>query len=367
MPSATAWWYNSVSGAGDDIIRVDAEDLRVIVRDAFAAVGVPGDEATMAADVLWTGEMMGISTHGVRRVITYVQRIHDGAINPKPNVTTDTSSPSLSVLDGDNGLGPVVGSYGAKEAIRRASETGIGFVSCRNSHHFGPVAPYALRAVEAGYVAFMGTNAQPVMAPWHGAKILHGNNPIAIAAPRRNGPPFILDIAQSVVAYSKLRHAHEAGEDIPLGWAADSTGQPTTDAAAGLSGWVLPIGEHKGYGLALGVEILAAALSGGAVVNEVNALYRRDQQAQGVCHFFMVIDPDRLIGREAFLDRIDTMCALTTATPAVQAEQPVIIPGEPEAQTMADYAANGVPIPAERFEELRDMARGKPPRSMPDQ
>ena len=351
----------------EDIIRVDAAELRGIVRDAFVAVGVPDDDAAMAADILWTGEMMGISTHGVRRTITYVQRIHDGAINAKPDIKIDSTSPSMSVVDGDDGLGPVVGSYGAKEAIRRATETGIGFVSCRNSHHFGPVAPYALRAVEAGYVAFMGTNAQPVMAPWRGSKILHGNNPIAIAAPRRNGPPFILDIAQSVVAYSKLRHANEAGEAIPLGWAADNSGQPTTDAAEGLSGWVLPIGEHKGYGLALAVEILAAALSGGAVVNEVNALYRRDKQAQGVSHFFMVIDPDRLIGREAFLDRIDAMCQLTAATPPIDPGSPVLIPGEPEARVMADYAANGVPIPAARYDELQAMARGEPPRSMPDQ
>lgn len=350
----------------DTLIKVEAREMRDVARKAFVAAGVPDDQARMAGDILWTGEMMGISTHGVRRIITYVQRIHDGAINPAPAIDVARSTPSLCVIDGDNGLGPVVGSVGVGEAIAMARESGIGYVACRNSHHFGPVAPYALQAVEAGMVAFMGTNAQPVMAPWHGRKVAHGNNPIAIAAPRRNGPPFILDIAQSVVAFSKLRHAHEAGEPIPEGWAADKEGRATTDPAAGLDGWVMPIGAHKGYGLALAVEIFAAALAGGAMASEVNSLYRRDAQSQGVSHFFMVMDPDRLIGREAFLDRVDTLCQLMTETPAVDSAEPVRIPGEPEAELMKRYEAEGIPIPEQRYRELQAMARGERPMSMPD-
>lgn len=355
-----------MAGEADTMIRVEAREMREVARQAFIAAGVPDDHARMAGDILWTGEMMGISTHGVRRIITYVQRIHDGAIKPAPAIDVARSTPSLCVIDGDRGLGPVVGSIGVGEAIAMARETGIGYVACRNSHHFGPVAPYALQAVEAGMVAFMGTNAQPVMAPWHGGQVAHGNNPIALAAPRRNGPPFILDIAQSVVAFSKLRHAHEAGEPIPEGWAADKEGRATTDPAAGLDGWVMPIGAHKGYGLALAVEIFAAALAGGAMASEVKSLYRRDDQSQGVSHFFMVMDPDRLIGREAFLDRVDTLCQLMTQTPAVDNAEPVLIPGEPEADLMKRYKAEGIPIPEQRYRELQAMARGERPMSMPD-
>ena len=240
----------------NDMITVESAEMRDVARQAIIAAGVPGDDAAYAGDILWTAELMGITTHGVRRIITYVQRILDGAINPRPNIQIEQTAPSLALVDGNNGMGPVVGSYGLNEAFRLAEETGLAYVACRNSHHFGPVAPYALRAVERGLVAFFGTNAEPVMAPWLGKEVMHGNNPIAVAAPRRDGPPFILDIAQSIVAFSKLRHAKEAGEAIPATWASDKQGHPTTDPAAGLDGWVMPIGDHKGYGLALAVEIL---------------------------------------------------------------------------------------------------------------
>ena len=214
-------------------------------------------------------------------------------------------------------------------------------------------------------VAFMGTNAQPVMAPWRGVEVTHGNNPIAFAAPRRNGPPFILDVAQSVVAYSKLRHAHEDGEAIPPGWAADAQGRPTTDPVAGMQGFVLPIGGHKGYGYALGVEILAAVLSGGAIGKEVKPLYQRDTTPQGVCHFFMVIDPERTIGREAFLDRMDDMCAMMKGVAPLDPAEPVLVPGEPEAEAMADREANGVPLPADWLADIEAMAEGRAPQGMP--
>lgn len=350
----------------NEVVRIPAARLRELSHAALQAAGVPAQDARAGGDILWTGEMMGISTHGVRRLIFYIQRIRDGAIAPRPELRIEQPAAGTVVIDGGNGLGPVVGSRGVAEAIRVARENGIGFVTCRNSHHFGPVAPYALRAVQAGMVAIMGTNAQPVMSPWRGATVTHGNNPIAFAAPRRNGPPFILDVAQSVVAFSKLRHAHEAGQPIPEGWAADAHGNPTTDPEVGMQGFVLPIGGHKGYGFALGVEILAAALSGGAIGAEVNALYRRDATPQGVCHFFIVIDPERTIGREAFLDRMDAMCAMMSAVAPIDPAAPVLIPGEPEAQAMADREQLGVPLPRDWIEDIEAMAAGRMPKGMPE-
>lgn len=350
-----------------ETVLVPAPELRAMCHAAFEAAGVPPEDARAAGDVLWTGEMMGISTHGVRRLSFYIPRIHDGAIRARPAIRLQRTGPAVTVVDGGNGLGPVVGSRGTDEAMRLAAESGIGYAACHSSHHFGPVAPYALRAVEAGMVAFMGTNAQRVMAPWRGARVAHGNNPMAFAAPRRNGPPFILDVAQSVVAYSKLRHAKEAGEPIPEGWAADAQGRPTTDPAAGMDGWVLPIGAHKGYGYALAVDILAAALTGGALGTEVQELYRRDATPQGVCHFFIVIDPRKTIGLEGFLDRMDTLCEMMKSVPPVDPAEPVLIPGEPEAAHMAEREAHGVPLPAAWLADIEALARGETPRGRPDQ
>ncbi|MCB9871595.1 MAG: Ldh family oxidoreductase [Ectothiorhodospiraceae bacterium] len=349
-----------------DTVRVPCDELRALTHAALEAVGVPPADAADAGDVLWRAQMMGITTHGVRRLIPYIQRIHDGAIDPNPTIEHVRKAPSITVIDGGNGLGPVIGSRGTAEAIRLARETGIGYVACRASHHFGPVMPYLLRAVEAGMVCFMGTNVQPVMAPWRGARLAHGNNPIGFGGPRRDGYPFLLDIAISVVAFSKLRHAKEAGEPIPEGWAADSAGRPTTDPVAGMGGWVLPIGGHKGYGLALAVEMLAAGLAGGALGTEVHGLFERGPRAQGVCHFFMAIDPERTIGLDAFRDRMEVLCAMMHDTPAVDPAEPVLVPGEPECALMADCEANGVPLPAQWLDEIRGLARGEMPRSMPE-
>lgn len=350
-----------------DIIRIPKAELHTVCRAAFERVGVPSPDADAAADILVVGDLMGISTHGTRRVIIYCQRILDGAIVADPEITVEERSPCLAVIDGGNGMGPVVGSRGVAAAVRLAKESGMAYVGCRNSHHFGPVAPYSARACDAGMVSIMGTNTQPVMAPWGGAALAHGNNPIGVAAPRRDGPDFILDMAQSVVAFSKLRHAHEAGETIPEGWAADADGHGTTDPLAGMKGWVLPIGGHKGYGLALAVDMLSGVLSGGHSATGVNQLFRRDETPQGVAHFFIALDPARLLGEETYYAQMETFCQTIKATPPADAGDPVLVPGEPEAESMAETLEAGIPMPRERFEDIERIADGKQPRTMPDQ
>ena len=350
-----------------DIIRIQKDELHTVCRSAFERVGVPSDDADAAADILVVGDLMGISTHGTRRVIIYCQRILDGAIVADPDISVDERSPCLALIDGGNGMGPVIGSRGVATAIRLAKESGMAYVGCRNSHHFGPVAPYTARACDAGMVSLMGTNTQPIMAPWRGAAVVHGNNPIGVGAPRRDGPPFILDMAQSVVAYSKLRHAYEAGEEIPEGWAADADGRVTTDPLKGMKGWVLPIGGHKGYGLALAVDMLSGVLSGGHAATAVNELFRRDATPQGVAHFFIVLDPARLLGEDAYFEQMETFCRAIKGTPAADPALPVLIPGEPEAESMAETLAMGIPMPRERFEDIQRIADGQQPLTMPEQ
>lgn len=345
-------------------LRVPADKVLHLTKTALERVGVPEGDAAAAAEVLVSADLQGIVTHGTRRLAPYIARIRDGAFRSRAEIRIETPAPAVAVVDGGSGLGPVVGRKGLDLALKMAAESGIAFVTCRNSQHFGALAPYGRLAAGAGKVCLMGTNALATMAPWGGREVRVGNNPFGLAAPRRNAPPFILDIAMSVAARGKMRLAQDRGEPIPPGWALDARGRPTTDPLEGLKGFVLPIGGHKGYGLALMVDILAGVLSGGAVSTEVRSLFQQKTEPQRVSHFFIAIDPDRILGRAAYEDRMEALCGLMKTTPPFDPGKPVLIPGEIEARTHADRSANGIPMTADDLAALEALARGEPPRKV---
>src|SRR5512136_2304581 len=226
----------------DELFEIGTKSLRI--------VGVPRDDAEITVGVLLRANLRGVDTHGIQRLLMYIPRIRKGLMNPKPQIEVHSLAPAVKVVSGDNGLGPVVATRGMKEAICLGKELGISFVGCRDSHHFGAAAPYALMACREKMIGIVGTNAFPSMPPWGGLASLVGNNPLAIGVPCEEHMPFVLDIAMSVSSRGRIRQMAERKEKIPRGWALDSTGRPTTDPLEGLKGYVLPIGQHKGYGLA---------------------------------------------------------------------------------------------------------------------
>ncbi|MDA8107735.1 MAG: Ldh family oxidoreductase, partial [Betaproteobacteria bacterium] len=264
-------------------------------------------------------------------------------------------APSLALVDGGNALGPVVGTRALEAAIELARATGIGWVGCRHSNHFGALAPYARAACEAGYAMLAGTNASTTMPPWGGRELRLGNNPLCVAAPGPEGRHFILDIAMSVAARGKIRAALAAGARIPEGWAADEHGRPTTDPAAALAGFLLPFGAHKGSGLAMAVDLLAGLLAGARFLTDVSSWVDRPDEPQGLGHFFLVLDPARLIGREAFAAAMARFSHVVRSTPAADAERPVLLPGDDLLARLARALAEGVRIPQKLLDELRAL------------
>jgi LDH2 family malate/lactate/ureidoglycolate dehydrogenase len=267
----------------------------------------------------------------------------------------EQKGPSLALVDGDNGLGPAVGWAALETALQLARDTGIAYVGTRNSNHFGALAPYALAACEQGFVMIGGTSASTTMAPWGGRETRIGNNPLAIAAPVPGGPHFILDMAMSVAARGKIRAAEKAGQPIPSGWAADAGGLPTTDPAAALKGFLLPVGGHKGSGLSQAVDILSGVLPGAAFLTGIASWVDNPDTPSGLGHFFMMIDPGRLIGRDAFADRMHRFRDTIRATPPAEPDKPVLFPGEREQAQRARALANGVTLPAELLVQLRKL------------
>lgn len=342
-----------------DDVRVSVQELEALSRDALRKAGLPEAHADAATDVLVTADLFGISTHGTRRLGPYIRRIQQGLMNPTPDIVVTRKAPSLATVAGDNGMGPVVGAEGLRVAIALAQETGIGYVGCSGSNHFGAIAPYALTACEQGLISVIGTNAFPTMAPWGGREVKVGNNPLGVGVPRRQPPHFILDIAMSVAARGKMRAAHERGETIPAGWALDAQGRPTVDPLEALKGFVLPIGGHKGYGLALAIDVLAGVLTGAAYGPGVGSLFQNMREPQRIGHFFLVIDPKRFMDDATYHERLEDLFRQIKDTEPFDEQSPVMLPGEPEWLEREKRLKEGIPMPRDIYDMLVQLAAGR--------
>jgi len=330
-----------------------------LARTAFEKAGAVPEAAADAADILVEADLMALHSHGLRRVIPYVARLRRGSLNPGPQMRTDRLGPSLIRLDGDNGLGPAVAATGLRLAMDLARETGIGFVGVHGGSHFGAGSPYGLRACDAGMVLVAGTNALRSLAPTGGTEARVGNNPLVIAAPAGRHPHFLLDMAMSIAARGRIRAARERGEAIPPGLAIGPDGLPTTDPAQALRGLMLPIGGHKGYGLAVAMDILGGVLTGALFGAAPRSMIQEMDMAQGNGHFFLALDPGRFMPQAAFLERMDSLLEELLSTPPAEPDRPVRYPGHAEQTTRAERLRSGVPLPADLLRSLESLSRGE--------
>jgi LDH2 family malate/lactate/ureidoglycolate dehydrogenase len=235
----------------------------------FLHFGVPKDDAVQAAEVLARADLRGIDSHGVARMHTYVDMLELGRINPTPTIKIVRSTPSTATIDGDNGLGLVIGPRANHIAMDMAEKYGTGWVRVCNTNHFGIAGYYALQALERDLIGWAMTNSTKLVAPLWGAERMLGTNPIAIAFPGKEEPPIVIDMATSAAAYGKIEIARRKGESIPEGWAIDREGRATTNPHVMIEGGaMLPLGSerehvgHKGYALAILVDMLCCVLSG---------------------------------------------------------------------------------------------------------
>jgi len=335
------------------------EELFNIGVNALHLVGVPEIDAKTTTEVLLIADVRGVSTHGIQRLLMYVPRLRKGLINPDPKISIETLAPSIKLVHGDNGLGPVVASKGMQEAIDLAKDTGVAFVGCKDSNHFGAAAPYVLMACREKMIGITGTNAFPTMAPWGGLAKLVGNNPLAIGVPYDGDVPFVLDMAMSVSSRGRMRQMAKKKDKTPEGWAVDSEGKPTTDPMEGLKGFVLPVGTYKGYGLAVAIDILAGVLTGAGFSTGIKSLLQQWEEPQHIGHFFVVIDPARFMTWETFSDRMEQLCELLRNARRIDSQKPILIPGEPEAQIERVSRMNGIPFDVKVFQTLKGLTQGK--------
>ncbi len=337
------------------------ERLREFCERTFRHFGVPAQDASTAAEVLIAADLRGIDSHGVARLHTYFDMLELGRINPRcsPRIVRETQS--TAVVDGDNGLGLVVGPWSNRLAMDKAEQVGSGWVSVCNTNHYGIAGWYVLQALERELIGWSMTNSTKLVAPLWGAERMLGTNPIAIAFPGLEEPPIVIDLATCTAAYGKVEIARRKHEPVPLGWAIDKDGRQTSDPQAMIDGGaLLPLGSererggHKGYALALMVDVLSAVLSGAnwgpftppfALRQEVPAR----SVGKGIGHFFGAMRID------GFRDPTEVRTFRRTK-PAPGTDGP-LIPGDPERACERVRKAEGVPLVAAVVEDLRDISK----------
>jgi LDH2 family malate/lactate/ureidoglycolate dehydrogenase len=331
-------------------------ELAELATRALIGLGLTRQDATDAARVLVLAEMFGLSTHGVSRIESYGERLQIEGINPRPSITLESVAPALVRIDGDNGVGPLVGMRALDAAMEAASTTGVALALARGSNHFGPVSPYCHIAAEAGFASLIGSNATTTIAPWGGREARLGNSPCGFGFPNPGGDPIILDMAISVAARAKIRNAAKAGQPIPDTWATDRSGRPTTDPNEALNGFLLPIGGHKGYGLALIVDLLAGVLSGAAYLTHVKSWVDSPEEPQNLGHYFLLIDTRRLGETNWLSARMNDFADILHSTPSADSSTPVLVPGEIENRNLARARREGVLLDPSLLAKLQAFA-----------
>lgn len=336
-------------------------NIRVSVLQTFAvrvleAIGLPADAAKVTADCLVHANLRGVDSHGVMRLVQYSQSVGRGDVNPRPSVEVLSRTGCTALVDagGGYGFGPTL--MAVELAVELAIEHGVGVVGVRNSHHFGMAATYSERAAAAGMIGITTTNTGPVMAPIGGTKAVLGNNPIAFAIPRRSPqPPMVFDMALSATAFGKIRLAAAEGRSIPIGWAFNTQGRPTTDAAQALEAVLLaPMGGHKGYGLALVLDVLTGIITGSRFGSNADGHLHAEG---GVGHLIIVLEPGLFVPKEQFLDSVEALIEEVKSVPLAEGSSEIYIPGDIEYAVVARRERDGIPLSDEWFDQLVALGR----------
>ncbi|MFD1851516.1 Ldh family oxidoreductase [Oceanobacillus bengalensis] len=339
------------------MVEIEIEKLNKLMTDILLSNGVSEEEAPVVVDSILEAERSGVESHGVLRLKPYVQRIKDGLVNANPDIKIAVDRDSIIVVDGDNGLGQVVAEKTLEICYDRLEKSSIMVASVRNSNHFGTSGYFSRKAAEKGYLAMIASNASPTMAPWGGLDPLLGTNPIAMSFPIVENSNFTLDMATSATAKGKIRTFERKGIDMPTGYALDKDGYDTTDPKAALDGGtILPLGQHKGYGLSMFVDVLCAGLSAASLSYETDSMFNSNNIAN-IGHFFLLIKIDDIVQREQFDNRMQEWINTIKSSETRPGFEEIYIPGEIENNKLSNQEET-IFIHEKTYKELLDMSNG---------
>jgi len=367
------WWFIDTF-EGQQMLDLEShcfasERLHEFASQVFKHFGVPAEAADQAAAILVLSDLRGIDSHGIARLRSYVSMLSIGRINPQPNITIVRESPSTATVDGDNGLGLVVGPQANAIAMEKADRVGTGWVAVRHTNHYGIAGWYVLEALKRDMIGWAMTNTTKIVAPLWGAEKMLGTNPLAIAFPGLEEPPVVIDMATPAAAFGKVEMAIRTDKPIPDGWAIDRDGNPTTNPHAMVDGGaMLPLGAdrdhggHKGYCLGAMVDLLCGPLSG-ANWGPFTPPFTLDHAepprrvGQGIGHFFGAMRIDAFIDPLEFKRQVDDWSRTFRATRPAPGTRGPLIPGDPERFAEIERRSTGIPLVPAVVEDLRFVAK----------
>jgi len=318
----------------------------------FEKAGLQKKDAQIVGESLIMADLRGVDSHGVVRTDIYLSRLKAGMIDLDSKMEIEENGP-VALLDGKNRIGSIVGSKALDLAIERTKSYGVSAVGVKHSNHFGTCAYFLQKAIKHDLIMIITSNASQTMPPLGGVRPFIGTNPFSVGVPTGKHPPFILDMATSVVSRGKIIVAAQKGEEIPDNWAVDKYGNPTTDAAEALEGSVLPMGGAKGYGLSMFIDIISGVLTGAGFGKYVNNMYENWEETQNVGHFFIGIDIKKFMPIEDFKKRIDQYFDEIKSEPKAPGVKEIYIPGEIEQKHVEERKQYGIELPIKVEEELR--------------
>lgn len=350
---------------------VEKKNLLNFTHKVFQSFGLDANDALICADNLVMADLRGIPSHGVARLQRYVDGINNGVIYPlaKPKIVKET--PVTAVVDGQAGLGQLVGHFSTQLAIKKAKQAAIGIVTVRNSNHYGIAGYYSLMILKENMLGITMTNSAPLVVPTFGKEMVIGTNPISLAAPAKNRQPFVLDMATSVIPRGKLEVYNREEKQMPEGWVVDENGQVTSDPGRVLNnlikrlgGGILPLGGegelfsgYKGYGMAVLVDILCGVLSGGAYADLVDRTVEGKKVPANVSHFFLALDIASFIDIDTFTSKMDDLLDRIQNSAKAVGQEHIYIHGEKEFAFAGQYEKQGIPLQEKVYKNLRAIAQ----------
>jgi len=335
--------------------RLDPERLIDFATAVYAGAGMPEADARLVADTLVQADLWGHQSHGVLRLGWYLDRIRNRVMNPvtQPEFVVDAGA--IAVIDGHDGVGHVLTVLAVKEAARRAKAHGVGAVAVRNSNHFGTCMYYTMMGAREGCVMLLTSNGGPAMAPWGGRRKIIGTNPWSVAAPAGRYPTLAVDMANTGVARGKIYLARNKRLPIPLGWAINAAGEPTTDPQEAIDGIILPMAEHKGYAIAVMVDLLSGVLTGSGFLSAVHSPYKTAEKSN--CgHLIVALDIEAFQPLAQFNTRMEQFIDEIKAVPLAKGFDEIYYPGEMEAKNAVRNRTEGIQFPDDTLADLKRIA-----------
>lgn len=333
---------------------IDSDKAYNFIVRVLTAVKLSETSAKMVAENLIESDLRGVGTHGIIRLPEYVKRIEQGGVTACAEPTVVNQKGPAICMDARNCLGQIAGTQAMQAAIRKAQEMGIGIATVRNSHHLGAMAYYSMLALKENMIGIAMTNTAAMMPPWGGRKPTVGNNPFSVAFPAES-VPIVFDMACTEAARGKIKLALQEGKKIPEGWALDGDGKPTTNPAEAMKGVLLPAAGHKGFGLAVVVDIFCGVLTGSYFSTLVKPI-TEFSRPRGLGHFFAALDITLFMPLQEYLERIRDFTTRIKDTPLSSGFEAVYLAGEIEHRLKQERLKNGIPVIQTTLDNLRAIA-----------